>query len=106
MEHPKTLFQIRPVFPPENVFAELLDSRNVKPRFGTIGKHGAISVTERVTKTLKYERLKRVPIIKGYDHLAMLREEFECWYNSWRPHMTLDGLRPDDVDYNKRNQRN
>ncbi len=85
-----------------NVFAELLDSWNVKPRFGAVGKHGSISVTERVIKTLKYEWLKRVPIIKGFDHLAMLCEEFECWYNSWRPHMTLDGIRPDDVYYDKK----
>jgi len=85
-----------------NVFAELLDSWNVKPRFGAVGKHGSISVTERVIKTLKYEWLKRVPIIKGFDHLTMLCEEFECWYNSWRPHMTLDGIRPDDVYYEKK----
>ncbi len=85
-----------------NVFAELLDSWNVKPRFGAVGKHGSISVTERVIKTLKYEWLKRVPIIKGFDHLTMLCEECECWYNSWRPHMTLDGIRPDDVYYDKK----
>jgi len=84
------------------VFAELLDQWNVKPRFGAIGKHGSISVTERVIKTLKYEWLKRVPIIKGFDHLTMLCEEFECWYNSWRPHMTLEGFRPDDIYYNKK----
>ena len=85
-----------------NVFAELLDSWNVKPRFGAVGKHGSISVTERVIKTLKYEWLKQVPIIKGFDHLTMLCEECECWYNSWRPHMTLDGIRPDDVYYDKK----
>jgi transposase InsO family protein len=25
------------------------------------------------------------------------RNEFEHWYNSWRPHITLDGNRPDEV---------
>jgi hypothetical protein len=65
-----------------DVFAELLDSWNIKPRLGAVGKHGSISVTERVIKTLKYEWLRRVPIIKGFDHLTMLCEEFECWYNS------------------------
>ena len=58
-----------------------------------------ISVTERVIKALKYEWLKRVPIIKDFDHLRILCKEFDIWYNSWRPHMTLDGLRPDDVYY-------
>jgi transposase InsO family protein len=65
-------------------------------------KHGSISVTERVIKILKYEWLKRVPIIKGFDHLTMLCKEFQYWYNIWRPHMTLDGIRPDDVYYEKK----
>jgi transposase InsO family protein len=85
-----------------DAFVELLDSWNVKPRFGAIGKHGSISVTERVIKTLKYEWLKRVPIIKDFDHLTFLCKEFESWYNIWRPHMTLDGVRPDDVYYDKK----
>ncbi|HUU18183.1 MAG TPA: DDE-type integrase/transposase/recombinase, partial [Sedimentisphaerales bacterium] len=85
-----------------DVFAELLDSWNIKPRLGAVGKHGSISVTERVIKTLKYEWLKRVPIIKGFDHLTKLCEEYKNWYNRWRPHMTLDGLRPDDVYYKKK----
>ena len=65
------------------VFAELLGTYNIKPRLGAIGKHGSIAVTERVNKTLKYEWLKRVAIIKGIDHLAELCNEFETWYNSW-----------------------
>ena len=84
------------------VFAELLDRWHVKPRFGAIGKHGSIAVTERVIKTLKYEWLKRVPLIKGFDHLMLVCAEFETWYNAWRPHMTLNGLRPDDVYYGRK----
>ena len=72
------------------------------PRLGAVGKHGSISVTERVNKTLKYEWLNRVAIIKGFDHLGTLCDEFEHWYNAWRPHMTLDGLRPDDVFYSRK----
>ncbi len=85
-----------------DVFAELLDSWNIKPRFGAVGKHGSIAVTERVIKTLKYEWLKHVSFIRGFDHLVTLCEEFEDWYNTWRPHMTLDGIRPDDVYYDKK----
>jgi transposase InsO family protein len=80
-----------------SVFAELFKAHTIKPRLGAVGKHGSIAVTERVIKTLKYEWLKRAALIKGLDHLAMLCQEFETWYNSWRPHMTLDGFRPDDV---------
>jgi transposase InsO family protein len=84
------------------VFAELLDTYNIKPRLGAIGKHGSIAVTERVNKTLKYEWIKRATFIKGIDNLAELCKGFETWYNSWRPHMTLDGIRPDDVYYDNK----
>ena len=84
------------------VFAKLLDTYEILHRFGAIGKHGSIAVTERVNKTLKYEWLKRAIFIKGIDHLTELCNEFEVWYNSWRPHMTLDGLRPDDVYYDNK----
>jgi putative transposase len=80
-----------------DAFAELLQQWNIKPRFGAVGKSGSIAVTERVIKTLKYEWLCCVPLIKGFDHLTLLCSEFEEWYNAWRPHMTLEGLRPDDV---------
>jgi transposase InsO family protein len=80
-----------------DAFAELLHRWSVKPRLGAIGRHGSIAVTKRVIKTLKYEWLNRTAIIRGFDHLALLCSEFEAWHNSWRPHMTLDGLRPDDV---------
>jgi transposase InsO family protein len=80
-----------------SAFSELLNKWDVKPRFGAVGKQGSIAVTERVIKTVKYEWLKRVPVIRGFDHLTRLCDEFVEWYNEWRPHMTLDGARPDDV---------
>jgi len=83
-------------------FAELIGKYGIKHRFGAIGKHGSIAVTERINKTLKYEWLNRIAIIKGFDHLTELCTEFETWYNSWRPHMTLDGIRPDDVYHDKK----
>jgi transposase InsO family protein len=85
-----------------DVFAELMDTYEILHRFGAIGKHGSIAVTERVNRTLKYEWLKRVAIIKDFDHLTELCSEFEVWYNNWRPHMTLDGTRPDDVYYDRK----
>jgi transposase InsO family protein len=85
-----------------DAFAELLKQWNIQPRLGTVGKHGSIAVTERVIKTLKYEWLRCVPIIKGFDHLALLCTEFASWYNAWRPHMTLEGLRPDDLYYDRK----
>ena len=85
-----------------DAFAELLKQWNVKPRFGAVGKHGSIAVTERVIKTFKYEWLRCVPIIRGFDHLALLCDEFESWYNAWRPHMAIEGFRPDDLYYSRK----
>jgi len=53
-------------------------------------------------KALKYEWLKYVSLIKGFDHLVKLCGEFEDWYNAWRPHMALDGFCPDDVYCNRK----
>ena len=75
---------------------ELLCTWGVKHRFGAVGKHGSIAVTKRVIWTLKYEWLFRVPLIKGFDHLERLCEDFGLWYNGWRPHARLAGARPDD----------
>jgi transposase InsO family protein len=83
-------------------FAELLRQWSIKPRFGAVRKNGSIAVTEHVIKTLKYDWLQRVPLLKGFDHLTLLCTEFASWYNAWRPHMTLEGLRPDDLYYDRR----
>ena len=83
-------------------FAELLKQWNIMPRLGTVGKHGAIAVTERVIKTLKYEWLRGVPIIKGFDHLTLLCAELDSWYNTWRPHMAPEGFRPDEQYYSRK----
>ena len=53
-------------------------------------------MTERVIKTLKYEWLFRVPLLKGFDHVTDLCEQFAIWHNGWRPHMRLDGAVPND----------
>ena len=76
------------------VLADLLYQWDVKHRFGAVGKHGSIAVTERAIWTLKYEWLKRVPAIRGLDHLAELLGDFVLWYNDYRGHATLGGALP------------
>ena len=34
--------------------------------------------------------------------LTLPCSKFETWYNRWRPHMRLNGLRPDDVYYSRK----
>ena len=75
-------------------FKEFLGKWQVRQRFGAVGEHGSIAVTERVVLTLKQEWLRRVPIIRGMDHLIALLDDFSEFYNHWRGHMTLDGATP------------
>ena len=75
-------------------FQELLLKWDVKPRFGAVGKHGSIAVTERLILTLKQEWLRRVLLIRGIEHLASLLDSFTEYYNNWRGHMTLEGATP------------
>jgi transposase InsO family protein len=77
-----------------DAFKDLLRRWNVKQRFGAVGKHGSIAVTERMIWTLKYEWLNRVPVIRELDHVAELLTDFEYWYNDCRGHMTLGGAVP------------
>ena len=77
-----------------DAFRDLLIPWDVKHRFGAVGKHGSIAVTERVILTLKHEWLKRVPVIRGLDHLGQLLGDFVLWYNEYRGHATLGGAVP------------
>jgi len=72
-------------------FCDLLIPWGVRQRLGAVGKHGSIAVTERVILTLKYEWLRRVPVIRGLDHLSQLLHDFEVYYNEYRGHATLGG---------------
>jgi transposase InsO family protein len=73
------------------VFTSLLRDWNIKQRFGAVGKHGSIAVTERAILTLKQEWLRRVPVIQGLDHLSQLLADFSEYYNHWRGHSAIGG---------------
>mgnify|MGYP001587669746 CR=1 FL=1 len=84
-------------------FKELLGHHGIKQRFGAVGRHGSIAVTERAIETLKYEWLRRVPLVRGFDHLESLCQEFALWYNRFRPHTALGGRVPDAVFHSRPN---
>ena len=82
-------------------FREFLGANNIKICYGAIGEHGSVAVTERVIETLKYEWLKKVPVIRGYRHLTQLCTSFTEWYNNWRPHEYLRNTTPAMAFQNK-----
>ena len=71
-------------------------SRQIKPRWGAIGKHGSIAVTERTIRSLKYECLRPVQIPLGGAALRALLASYRVWFNDHRPHATLRGLTPSE----------
>ncbi|MDR1479463.1 MAG: integrase core domain-containing protein [Planctomycetaceae bacterium] len=82
-------------------FRQWCMENNIGQRFGAIGKHGSITVTERVILTYKEGCTRRIllPISKN----EMIRETklFFDWYNEHRPHMTLNGRTPNEVYYHR-----
>jgi transposase-like protein len=53
------------------------------------------------TKVLRWG-LWDYPGSGGDRPLTLLYTELEHWYNAWRPHMTLEGLRPDELHYSRK----
>ena len=83
-------------------FKEWCRDNGMKPRFGAIGRHGSIAITERLILTLKQGigcflmvSLRRETFRLALGHLA-------TWYNEHRPHTSLGGRTPDEVYHRKR----
>lgn len=72
--------------------------RKIRVRYGAVGRHGSIAVVERFIRTLK-EYLRTLPVVP-LEHQAMTRELrlFGEWFNEHRPHKTLGGRTPQEVD--------
>lgn len=78
-------------------FKAWCDRKDIKPRFGAVGKHGSIAIVERYILTMKLA-LAQLPLI------PLRRESFRNelsmivqWYNEHRPHDSLGGKTPNEV---------
>jgi putative transposase len=76
------------------------ENREIKPRFGAVGKHGSIAVVERFHRTFKeILRLTTIPEEQSqYEQEAQLIVD---WYNEHRPHMTLEGKTPNEAYFSR-----
>jgi transposase InsO family protein len=79
--------------------------KQIKPRFGAVGRRGSVALVERLIRTLKEEFIASL-IVPG------LRREFQrdldcivTWYNGHRPHASLSGMTPNEV-YHRRKPAN
>jgi len=85
-----------------NEFREWCNEKDVKQRFGAIGKHGSIAVTERVILTYKDGCTRRILVPISRNEMIRETKLFFEWYNSHRPHMSLNGKTPNEVYFNRR----
>jgi len=85
-----------------NEFRGWCQANDIKQRFGAVGKHGSIAVTERVILTYKEGCTRR--ILVPIERNEMIRETklFFEWYNDFRPHMSLNGKTPNEVYFHRR----
>ncbi len=75
--------------------------RNIKPRFGAIGKHGSIAVIERLIGTIKREGLAGITIPYGREEMRQLIRSLVGWYNEHRPHTSLKGATPNEIYFKR-----
>lgn len=63
-----------------NHYKNWCPANSIKPRFGAVGKHGSIAITERFIKSLKYKctKLISVPLVAAMRHELAL---YFIWYN-------------------------
>ncbi len=73
--------------------------REIKPRFGAVGKHGSIAVLERFIGTMKREGTRRGLIPLRQTTFQNELTLFTDWYHEHRPHSALDGCTPYEVHH-------
>ena len=83
-------------------FRKWCRDNGVKNRYGAVGKHGSIAVTERVIKSLKYEYLNRIVVPHSQNDMENELRTYAAWYNEFRPHTRHFGKTPNEIYFNRR----
>jgi transposase InsO family protein len=72
-------------------------ANGVRPRFGAIGKHGSIALTERCIRSVKDECLRIILVPFRLEAMMKEMELYVVWFNEHRPHQGLGGKTPNEV---------
>ena len=67
---------------------------------GAVGQHGSIAVVERFHRTLK-EILRLITIPEDQTEFEREVDLAIVWYNEHRPHETLEGKTPNEVQFGR-----
>jgi hypothetical protein len=76
--------------------------RDIRQRFGAIGKYGSLAVVERFIRSLKDECTRKIVVSMRRGDLQRELDTYAVWFNADRPHERLRGATPDEVYYGRR----
>jgi transposase InsO family protein len=71
--------------------------RGIHQRFGTVGRHGATAVVERLIRTIKEECTRRLLVPFASRPFSRELSLYSGWYNKQRPHHGFRSATPDEV---------
>ena len=80
-----------------NAFKKWCKRKDIRPRYGAVGKHGSIAVVERFIRTMKTECTRKILVPYRLDGIREELAYYVAWYNEYRPHTYLLGRTPDEV---------
>ena len=83
-------------------FSDWCKVSGIKNRYGAIGKHGSIALTERVIRTFKEGCSQSILIPVSRKAMEEETRLFFEWYNEYRPHTSLKGRTPNEVFFHRR----
>jgi hypothetical protein len=78
-------------------YVDSCSARGIQPRFGALGRKGAIAVIERFFLSLKNEALRRILVPMSLEAMRSEIVAYVNWYNCCRPHTALRGRTPLEV---------
>ncbi len=85
-----------------DAFRNWAKRKEIRVRYGAVGKHGSIAVIERFFRTLKTEFARQVTIpMRRHDFQRELHRYID-WFNQHRPHETLAGCTPNEIYFGRK----
>jgi transposase InsO family protein len=78
-------------------FREWCRRRDIRQRFGAVGKYGSIAVIERLIRSVKEECTRRLLVPYRHDTFRRELALYLDWYNRLRPHDLLEGAIPEEI---------
>jgi transposase InsO family protein len=80
-----------------DAFRKWCKRKNVKPRYGAVGRYGSVSVIERFIKSMKNEGTRNIIVPLSFDTMRRELSYYVYWFNQYRPHTYLKGKTPKEA---------